>query len=126
MSHLSQIKTSISSIKILKKTLDDYGFSYEHDSSIQNSVKSICKQDIVVKKDGKNIFTLKWDGSKYFLLTDLEFWDFDTPCERLLEKITQQYSYNSIIEESTKYGFISTNKQVLQDGSFKLTLKKWN
>nr|YP_009773975.1 conserved hypothetical plastid protein [Caulacanthus okamurae]QIZ74592.1 conserved hypothetical plastid protein [Caulacanthus okamurae] len=126
MSHLSKIKTSISNTKILQKTLDDYGFTYECNTPIDDSMEPIYKKDVTVKQDGKDIFIFKWNGSKYLLLADLEIWDLNIPCERLLEQITQQYSYNSIIEESIKYGFTRTSKEILQDGSLKLTLNRWN
>nr|QVY58406.1 hypothetical protein [Kappaphycus striatus] len=127
MSHLSRIQTSIKNKEILEKTLKDLKFNYEY-KELRNddSIKPKLISDILVKKNDNLVFTFSWNGDKYSLLADLEFWNLDISCEKLLEQIKQQYSYNSIIQESTKYGFSSIEEHKIQDGSLKIVLQRWN
>lgn len=120
MSHLSSIKTSITNQQILEKTLEDLGLNSE---TINNLVQ---KKDIIVKKNKETLFKFLWKENEYSLIADLSLWSFDMPYERLLDKITQQYSYNFIIKESAKYGFTSNSLQSLSDGSIRLTVERWN
>nr|WCH56034.1 hypothetical protein [Calliblepharis sp.] len=121
MSHLSRIKTSISNKEILQKTLLDLNFNYEKTNTIHNNNK-----DIIVQKNGKNLFTFSWDGKEYLLLADLQLWKSNMTCTRLINKIIQQYSYNTIIKESTKYGFTNINQKILRDGSIQLIIQRWH
>nr|WCH56233.1 hypothetical protein [Hypnea sp.] len=125
MSHLSRIKTSINNKEILKKTLKDLNFTYtSKDSTCYNN--QITTEDIIVQKNGKNVFILSWNGKEYSLLADLALWQIDLPYDRLIDKITQQYSYNTIITESTKYGFRNISQNILKDGSIQLIVQRWN
>nr|YP_010904180.1 hypothetical protein REQ04_pgp196 [Catenella fusiformis]WCH57431.1 hypothetical protein [Catenella fusiformis] len=127
MSHLSHIKTSISDKKILQKTLNDLGFKYEFKFTVHEIGTDIGQtEDIIVKNNEMTKFTFSWNGKEYSLLADLDFWNLDMSYEKLLDKIMQQYSYNSIITESTKYGFTNINKETLSDGSLKLVLQRWS
>nr|QCI06225.1 hypothetical protein [Dicranema revolutum] len=121
MSHLSHIKTSITNTQILKKTLDDLEFTYENEK-----MSYTTKKDIIVKKNGTQIFNLGWNGKAYTLIADLQFWHLNITSQKLLDKITQQYSYNSIIEESKKHGFNQINTKKLLNGSLKIALQRWN
>lgn len=127
MSHLSRIKTSIKNKKVLQETLRDLGFKYEAKLSAYSTITNLTqKEDITVKKNETTKFKFSWNGEEYLLIADLNFWNLDISCEGLLNKIMQQYSYNSIIKESIKHGFTNTNQQILSDGSVKLILQRWN
>lgn len=118
MSHLSQIKTKIHNSKVLEKTLNDLGFIYElHDTN---------KNNFIVKNKQSDEFELVWNGQEYLILADIEMWKNNSSIEYLVDQITQQYSYNSILEESIKYGFNSVSKEFTKDGSIKLTVQRWN
>nr|QVY58001.1 hypothetical protein [Betaphycus gelatinus] len=127
MSHLSRIQTSITNREILEKTLKDLQFTCEHKGVPSNkNITSKVTTDIIVKNNNNFIFTFSWNGYEYSLLADLELWNLNISCEKLLERIKQQYSYNSIIQESAKYGFNSIEEQKIQDGSVKIILQRWN
>nr|YP_009295569.1 conserved hypothetical plastid protein [Mastocarpus papillatus]AOL58053.1 conserved hypothetical plastid protein [Mastocarpus papillatus] len=127
MSHFSCIKTCIINKTVLKRTLIDLGFDYE-DIQVQTQNKLYLKyvMSIKVKKNNINLFELIWNGVEFLFVADLQLWKYGTPYEQLLERITQRYSYNSIIEESIKQGFIRINEEKLKDGSIKLLLQRWH
>nr|YP_010903383.1 hypothetical protein REP88_pgp192 [Hypnea cryptica]WCH55836.1 hypothetical protein [Hypnea cryptica] len=126
MSHLSRIKTSLIDKKILTKTLQDLNFTYKNTSGNNTNNDRINCDNITVEKNGKELFVFFWNGKEYSLLADLQLWTINIPYTKLLEKITQQYSYNTIIQESAKYGFTNINQKKLEDGSIQLVIQKWN
>ena len=120
MSHLSKIQTKIHKVSTLQKTLDDLGFQYRIQFNTQQEKKTI------VLHTKYTPLSFEWNGAEYSLVTDLQAWNHDITIDTLINKITQQYSYNSILEESIKYGFTSINKETMQDGSIKLTVQRWD
>nr|WCH57032.1 hypothetical protein [Hypnea musciformis] len=126
MSHLSRIKTSIVHKEILIKTLQDLNFTYKDRSGNRTNNHGTNYNNITVQNNSKDLFVFLWNGKEYLLLADLQLWKMDIPYTKLLEKITQQYSYNTIIQESAKYGFTNINQQTLEDGSIQLVVQKWN
>ena len=124
MSHLSRIKTSINNEEILKKTLRDLKFVYIMKTNI-NYNPTVNFHNIIVQQNGKNLCIFSWNGKEYSFLADLQLWNMNIPYTRLLEKITQQYSYNTILKESAKYGFENINQQILTDGSIQLVVQRW-
>nr|YP_010903781.1 hypothetical protein REP96_pgp194 [Hypnea musciformis]WCH56832.1 hypothetical protein [Hypnea musciformis] len=126
MSHLSRIKTSIVHKEILIKTLQDLNFTYKDKSGNRTNNHGTNYDNITVQNNSKDLFVFLWNGKEYLLLADLQLWEMDIPYTKLLEKITQQYSYNTILQESAKYGFTNINQQTLEDGSIQLVVQKWN
>nr|YP_010903581.1 hypothetical protein REP92_pgp194 [Hypnea wynnei]WCH56433.1 hypothetical protein [Hypnea wynnei] len=126
MSHLSRIKTSITNEEILKKTLKELNFTCIN-KTINNQQKTITNSNnIIVQQNGKDLFIFSWNGKQYSLLADLQLWNLNIPYAKLLEKITQQYSYNAILKESAKYGFENINQKTLEDGSIQLVIQRWH
>nr|YP_010902986.1 hypothetical protein P4C74_pgp193 [Hypnea pseudomusciformis]WCH55040.1 hypothetical protein [Hypnea pseudomusciformis]WCH55439.1 hypothetical protein [Hypnea pseudomusciformis]WCH56633.1 hypothetical protein [Hypnea pseudomusciformis] len=125
MSHLSRIKTSIIHKEILIKTLQDLNFTYKNTSGNSTNNHGTNYDNITVQKNSKDLFIFLWNGKEYSLLADLQIWTMDIPYTKVLEKITQQYSYNTILQESAKYGFTNINQQTLEDGSIQLVVQKW-
>nr|YP_010902388.1 hypothetical protein REP52_pgp194 [Hypnea nidifica]WCH54243.1 hypothetical protein [Hypnea nidifica] len=126
MSHLSRIKTSITNQEILKKTLKDLNFVYTNKKINNNNDYTINFNNLIVQHNGKDLFIFSWNGQEYSLLADLQLWNMNIPYTKLLEKITQQYCYNTILRESTKYGFENINRKTLEDGSIQLVIQRWN
>nr|YP_009511570.1 hypothetical protein [Melanthalia intermedia]AXI97447.1 hypothetical protein [Melanthalia intermedia] len=127
MSHFSQIKTSLKDVKILEKTLKDMSFTcIIGKSCIQENDGKIENVDILVKKNNQNIMGFLWNGQEYLLVIDEQVWNRSSSVNNLVEKILQQYALNSILAESNCQGFKQINRKVMQDGSIKLIVQKWN
>nr|YP_009332806.1 conserved hypothetical plastid protein [Membranoptera tenuis]AKL79062.1 conserved hypothetical plastid protein [Membranoptera tenuis] len=132
MSHFSKIKTNISDIEILKKTLNDLGFTYgstkynlsNMDINYSNHFKylNVYKD----KLNTKTLFEFIWDGFEYNLVADFNLWHLDMSVDYFLEKLTQQYAYNIILNQSIMNGFNETNYILMKDGSIKVMMQKWN
>lgn len=117
MSHLSQIKTRINNTQILQKTLTNLGFEY--------NMKPDNKHDMLVTTKNFDSFELLWNGQEYYLAADLQMWKYNKSVDLLIDQITQQYSYDFIVEESIKHGFTNYSQELLKDGSIKVVVQRW-
>nr|YP_010198897.1 hypothetical protein LK147_pgp194 [Hydropuntia urvillei]UAD88346.1 hypothetical protein [Hydropuntia urvillei] len=129
MSHFSRIKTSITDLTILKKTLEDLDFEYSTSNpKIKDSNGNIEYVNLIAKNKKKNIIGFLWNGEEYICISDLELWQnhYKLYPNLLIEQILQQYSINSIINTTSKEGFNNIKKQQLKNGSIKLTVQRWN
>lgn len=121
MSHLSKIKTKITDLATLKRTLNDLNFIWHE--LLDNEECSLNTLDLHVNKDQKAKLT--WDGNSYELIADSSTWAQKQLLNALTEKIYQRYAYNTILHESEKQGFNNTNTNILQDGSLRIILERW-
>jgi len=130
MSHFSKIKTNISNIEILKKTLKDLDFNYNLSNSNNNyQDNDFDNNNIVVFADNLNdqpLFSFSWNGKEFMLIADLYLWNLDISVKYFLEKLSQQYAYNTILYQSLKNGFKSKVQTIASNGSIKLVVEKWH
>ena len=129
MSHLSQIKTSIYDLDILKVTLTNLGFQYR--SKIQSKFKTSIYEDINLvvfnnAEDESPMFGFIYDGIKYTLVTDIYFWKLDVSISSFVDKLTQAYALNVILNQANNDGFEMISKNYEVDGSIELVVEKWN
>nr|YP_009244549.1 hypothetical protein Gchil_141 [Agarophyton chilense]AMK96791.1 hypothetical protein Gchil_141 [Agarophyton chilense]ASP44686.1 hypothetical protein [Agarophyton chilense]UAD84279.1 hypothetical protein [Agarophyton chilense] len=129
MSHFSRIKTSITNVEVLQKTLQDLKFECSiGKSQLKDSNGNLEYVDIVAKKNNKNIIGFLWNRTEYIFISDFGLWqDYQNMYpENIIEKILQQYAINSIIRSSNTEGFKTIEKQKLTNGSIKLVLQRWS
>nr|QCI05972.1 hypothetical protein [Delesseria sanguinea] len=132
MSHFSKIKTNISDLEILKKTLKDLGFTYgltkcnllKTKINPFNETKYLNVFD--GKPDGQTLFEFIWDGYEYNFIADFNLWHLDISVDYFLEKLSQRYAYNVILNQSILNGFNEKNYILMKDGSIKIIMQKWN
>nr|YP_063532.1 Ycf35 [Gracilaria tenuistipitata var. liui]AAT79607.1 conserved hypothetical plastid protein [Gracilaria tenuistipitata var. liui] len=129
MSHFSRIKTSITNLEILQKTLQDLNFECSIEKSqLKDGNGNLEYVDIIAKNNNKNIIGFLWNKTEYTFVSDFGLWqDYkNIHPENIVEKILQQYAINSIIKTSNSEGFKTIEKQKLANGSIKLVLQRWN
>nr|YP_010850359.1 Ycf35 [Lophurella caespitosa]WGH13218.1 Ycf35 [Lophurella caespitosa] len=134
MSHFSKIKTNITNLNVLIKTIKELGFNYRFFTSTDKHLfvnnQSEPNNILVYKLDEFNreinVFTFTWNISEYILLVDLDAWNLDINFDYLLDRLFQQYAYNIVINTSSTNGFQKIKEQSLYDGSIKLTLQRWH
>nr|YP_010618625.1 hypothetical protein PN024_pgp170 [Rhodomelopsis africana]WAX02638.1 hypothetical protein [Rhodomelopsis africana] len=128
MSHFSKIRTNITNLNVLIRTIKQLGFNYRFFSSTDKEGKN---NDMVVYQLNKHgnenhVFTFIWNISEYNLVVDLELWSLHIDFNYLFDRLLQQYAYNMVINTSYISGFQKVKEQLNYDGSIKLTLQKWN
>nr|YP_010619594.1 hypothetical protein PN023_pgp170 [Tayloriella tenebrosa]WAX03607.1 hypothetical protein [Tayloriella tenebrosa] len=134
MSHFSKIKTNITNLNTLVKTIKQLGFSYRFFSTNGNFIytnEEGNNDDIYVYQVNKcskenHVFTFKWNISEYYLVVDLALWSLDIDFNYLLDRLFQQYAYNIVLKTSSISGFQKIKEKFNDDGSIKLTLQRWN
>nr|YP_009392184.1 hypothetical protein [Osmundaria fimbriata]ARW60746.1 hypothetical protein [Osmundaria fimbriata] len=128
MSHFSKIKTNISNLDTLKLTIKQLGFAYEVFSSLDNElnnssiIENLC---VYYNNHYKPLFSFVWSGSEYNFVADLQLWNLDINASYFLDRLSQQYAYNTVISQGTITGFQKVSERMSSDGSIKITLQKW-
>nr|YP_009397776.1 hypothetical protein [Sonderella linearis]ARW66962.1 hypothetical protein [Sonderella linearis] len=130
MSHFSKIKTNISNLDILKKTVEQLGFNYELDSSyiISESDAQIPKKINIYNNsiNSNYLFSFIWNYSEYDLLVDFQSWNLDIDFNFFIDKLSQQYAYNVILNKTISSGFQKVSEKYSNDGSIIITVQKWS
>ena len=127
MSHFSKIQTSLKDLDLLKRSLNDLSIQWEPEL---NRVRGYRDQttfaNLVIKQNNNFDIGFSWNGFEYQLVADIQFWQQPWSIELFLDRVSQRYAYNSILESTSNQGFQTVNETVQEDGSIKLTLQKWN
>jgi hypothetical protein len=126
MSHFSKIKTTIKDLNLLKKSLNDLSVAW--DTNVQ-VIKGYTDQNhfanLVIKQNNNYDIGFTWNGMEYQLVADLQFWQQPWSVELFLDKVTQRYAYNSIVETTKAQGFEPIEEVVNDNGSIKLIIQRW-
>ena len=127
MSHFSKIKTSLKDLDLLKKSLSDLSIQWEPElNRVRGYKDQTTFANLVIRQDNNYDIGFSWNGFEYQLVADIQFWQQPWSIELFLDRVSQKYAYNSIVESTSKQGFQTVNETVQEDGSIKLTLQKWN
>lgn len=131
MSHFSKIKTNITSLSTLCKTIDQLGFEHKTFSEDPNDLSTSVRESLLVYHPNYlsadiPVITLVWNGSAYNIVVDLQLWYLDIDFNYFVERLSQQYAYNIVLNQGYSNGFQKVGESVGNDGSIKITLKKWN
>nr|YP_009628545.1 hypothetical protein [Acrochaetium secundatum]QBX88328.1 hypothetical protein [Acrochaetium secundatum] len=119
MSHLSKIKTKIKNKIVLQQSLKDLNILSNTSPDLQDI--QIYSEDIKFKYN----VLFKWEKNNYEFIADSNTWQEKNMLSSLLEKIQQQYAYNTIMKTSRGEGFQYIEQEILKDGSMRIILEKW-
>jgi hypothetical protein len=127
MSHFSKIQTSLKDLDLLKKSLNDLSICWEPElNRVRGYKDQTTFANLVIKQANNYDIGFSWNGFEYQLVADIQFWQQPWSIELFLDRVSQRYAYNSIVESTSDQGFQTVNETVQEDGSIKLTLQKWN
>ena len=127
MSHFSKIQTSLKDLDLLKKSLSYLSIHWEPElNRVRGYKEQTTFANIVIKQANNYDIGFSWNGFEYQLVADIQFWQQPWSIELFLDRVSQRYAYNSIVESTSNQGFQTINETVQEDGSIKLTLQKWN
>jgi hypothetical protein len=127
MSHFTKIKTTLKDLTVLKKSLTDLSVPWEDRSQIVKGYKDqIIFANLVIMQNNNYDIGFAWNGFEYQLVADLQFWQQPWSVELFLDKVTQRYAYNSIIDTTKLQGFKAIEEVNHEAGVIKLTLQRWS
>ena len=124
MSHFTHIQTRFRNLAYLENGLNKLEIDYKRQENL-NSNFEFNNIDLVIFQSNGYDIRFVWNGQEYELVTDLSFWQQSYPVESFIDKLSQKYASEAIIEESQKIGFQTTKYKQNIDGSNTLILERW-
>ena len=128
MSHFSTIKTKIKEKPFLLKALEVLGHEVKQDQELvvggtHGHNHPVVQADICIATD----IGFRWcnDTQAYELVTDIETWSLSTPPRRFIDKVTQQYAKETILDTVKDQGFTVEEESSKIDNSIELTVTRW-
>lgn len=126
MSHFTKIKTTLKDLTVLKKSLRDLSIQWEDKSQVVKGYKNQTSfANLVITQNNNYDIGFTWNGFEYQLVADLQFWQQPWSVELFLDKVTQRYAYNSIVDTTKLQGFEAIEEVTHENGAIKLTLQRW-
>ncbi len=125
MSHFSTIKTQITDVEILIKSLQDLGFTVQTNAQVRGHNGLRLQADVVAVLPGH--YDLGWTRNAdetYDLVADLWGVAKQHNQQQLLDSINQKYAVNKTIGEIKRLGYNLTKQQVQADGTIKLIVQR--
>ncbi|BAQ60657.1 hypothetical protein GM3708_1063 [Geminocystis sp. NIES-3708] len=127
MSHFSSIKTQIRNLASLKVALGDLGIDWKDGPSLVRGYQGQTSQaEIVIQQENNYDIGFSWNGQEYELVADLQYWQQPWTVDGFLQRVTQGYALQTVLNESSKQGFAVTEKQKNEDGSIRLVVQRWS
>nr|YP_010873083.1 hypothetical protein ycf35 [Nemalion vermiculare]WGV34427.1 hypothetical protein ycf35 [Nemalion vermiculare] len=124
MSHLSKIKTKITSHQRLAKVLHNLQIDHTvYDDDNSQPAFSLREPEEYTQNSYLTVFT--WDGDSYQIIADSSTWQEKHMLEAMADKVYQTYAYQTVLEEGYKQGFKNVDNYSRNDGSLRLVLEKW-
>ena len=128
MSHFSTIKTKIKEKPFLLKALEVLGHEVKQDQELvvggtHGHNHPVVQADICIATD----IGFRWcnDTQAYELVSDIETWSLPTPPRRFIDKVTQQYAKETILDTVKDQGFTVEEESSKIDNSIELTVTRW-
>jgi len=120
------MKTRFQNLFYLEKALNRLNIKHNKQEEIKlQSNSSYNESNLTIPQvNGYNI-EFCWNGKEYELVVDMSYWIQDCPIETFIDKISQQYASEVIMNESKKLGFQAVKYQQNKDGSNTVVLERW-
>ena len=125
MSHFSTIKTKIKDKDVLIKALNTLNYATRENVLLVNPTDHDHQQwNVEVALNDFVGFKRAKDGTLQ-LVAELDAWKESIPVERFLEKVTQAYAREQVVEtvQDKGYGVVSERKSV--ENTIELVVEKW-
>ena len=124
MSHFSTIKTKFKDEDILLKALRVLQYPACIDQTLINPVNHV-HEEVEVQIAVGNKIGFKWNGDEYELIAELDAWDLDVPVQRFIDKISQKYAEEIVLDTIGKLGYEVEDKKTTVDNKIELVCAKW-
>ncbi|MGA9378133.1 MAG: DUF1257 domain-containing protein [Phormidium sp.] len=126
MSHFSQIKTQLRNLASLETALTDLGIDWKSGPCpVRGYRGQSINAEIAIEQENGYDIGFRWNGNEYELVADLQYWQQPITVDRFLNKITQRYAFQTVLNETAKQGFQVAEQQKNEDGSIRLVVQRW-
>ncbi len=107
-SHFSTVSTNLKNKDFLIKSISSVTnctISYDKQNIVRGYNGNDVLADIVIRQNNGVDIGFKIENGNYEMIADLQFWDQDIPPDFFLEKITQKYTLDLVLESCKQEGF---------------------
>lgn len=126
MSHFSQIKTQLRNLASLQTALTDLGIDWKSGPCpVRGYRGQTVNAEVAIEQENGYDIGFRWNGNEYELVADLQYWQQPITVDRFLNKITQRYAFQTVLNETAKQGFQVAEQQKNEDGSIRLVVQRW-
>ncbi len=127
MSHFSQIKTQIRDLDVLKVALTEAGINWQAGPvNVRGYQGQTHQADLAIQQENGYDVGFRWNGNAYELVADLQYWQQPLSVEGFINRVTQNYAYQSVLNTTREQGFQVAEKERNADGSIRLVLQRWS
>ena len=127
MSHFSQIKTKIRHLNSLEAALTDLGIDWKPGLRQVKGYRGQTRNaEVTIEQENGYDVGFSWNGNEYELVADLQYWQQPWSVDGFLNRVTQQYAYHTVVQETAKQGFQIAEQQKNEDGSIRLLVQRWS
>ena len=127
MSHFSNIKTQIRNLTSLQAALSDLGIDWKVGPSTVRGYKGQTRTaEVVIEQKNDYDIGFSWNGDEYELVADLQYWQQPWSVDGFLNRVSQRYAYQAVLQETAKQGFQVAELQKNEDGSIRLVVQRWS
>jgi hypothetical protein len=116
-------------LAVLIKSIVDLGCEYRELSSMRTADGKIHKVDLVLKdENGKNIGFQKSKEGNYQIISDTSGLNNSQILKQkeFIKQIRQRYSYNKVLDELKKQGYVIAEEEKVQNNTIRLVARKWS
>lgn len=123
MSHFTTIKTQIKNGQILLQTLQQLGHTVETDTTVRGYRGISTNANYVIRRrNGYDIGFVK-KGEVYEAIAD--FWGVDLNQQQFMQKVTQTYAQNVVLDYAQNHGYDVESTETLEDGTVRVVVGGW-
>ena len=106
MSHFSTVKTVIKDKDILIKSLEDLNIIVsDSEQYVKDYNGNEILVDVCIEQENNNNIGFVLNDNAYELVADLQYWKQNVPVEVFLERLTQKYSINIVVDTLKEEGY---------------------
>ena len=129
MSHFSTVQTQLKNKDLLVKSLKDVNVNVivaDKTMPVRGYQGETVQAELAIQQENGQDIGFRFNGQTYEMVADLQFWGQTVPVETFLEKVTQRYSVNAVLESAQEGGF-STDSFVTnsQTGTVEIELSRY-
>lgn len=123
MSHFTRICTQLHDLDTVKRALEGLGYTIG-EGTISGFGTQRVVADLVVHLDGNCDIGFQRTASGVVMVAD--FWGIRIDREEFLKQLTQRYAHITVLDQAEKQGFQVAAEEILEDGSVRLVMQRWN
>ena len=125
MSHFTTLKTKLTDTNVLVKALNRLNYATQENVLLENPSDHDLKQWQVEVGITRYVgFKMGVDGTLH-LVAELDAWKEPITVERFIEKVTQEYARETVMETVQKQGYTVVSEQKSVENTIEIIAEKW-